>query len=154
MHSIKMLKDDRRDNKLPERSVDMIILLTDGMPNEGGCTEKSKYICDDSLTWYVICLICGLFSWIYLQYILLHYSGSWLTCLLECLCDCVGETDLQKIQQNVCEAIGGNITLFCLGFGDDVDYSFLDVMAKQNNGVARRIYEASDATLQLQVCLC
>uniref|UniRef100_A0A8C5A6D4 Inter-alpha-trypsin inhibitor heavy chain H3 n=1 Tax=Gadus morhua TaxID=8049 RepID=A0A8C5A6D4_GADMO len=94
MKAIHMLQDDRRNKKLPERSVDMIILLTDGMPNEGG--------------------------------------------------------NLQRIQQNVCEAIGGNMTLFCLGFGDDVDYSFLDVMAKQNNGVARRIYEASDATLQLQ----
>uniref|UniRef100_A0A8C5CJ34 Inter-alpha-trypsin inhibitor heavy chain H3 n=1 Tax=Gadus morhua TaxID=8049 RepID=A0A8C5CJ34_GADMO len=91
MKAIHMLQDDRRNKKLPERSVDMIILLTDGMPNEGGCTEISKYI-----------------------------------------------------------SIGGNMTLFCLGFGDDVDYSFLDVMAKQNNGVARRIYEASDATLQLQ----
>ncbi|XP_059925837.1 inter-alpha-trypsin inhibitor heavy chain H3-like [Gadus macrocephalus] len=95
MKAIHMLQDDRRKKKLPERSVDMIILLTDGMPNKG-------------------------------------------------------ESNLQRIQQNVCEAIGGNMTLFCLGFGDDVDYSFLDVMAKQNNGVARRIYEASDATLQLQ----
>ncbi|XP_059925838.1 inter-alpha-trypsin inhibitor heavy chain H3-like [Gadus macrocephalus] len=95
MKAIHMLQDDRRNKKLPERSVDMIILLTDGMPN-------------------------------------------------------AGESNLQRIQQNVCEAIGGNMTLFCLGFGDDVDYSFLDVMAKQNNGVARRIYEASDATLQLQ----
>uniref|UniRef100_A0A8C5A4C4 Inter-alpha-trypsin inhibitor heavy chain H3 n=1 Tax=Gadus morhua TaxID=8049 RepID=A0A8C5A4C4_GADMO len=93
--AIHMLQDDRRKKKLPERSVDMIILLTDGMPNKG-------------------------------------------------------ERNLQRIQQNVCEAIGGNMTLFCLGFGDDVDYSFLDVMAKQNNGMARRIYEASDATLQLQ----
>uniref|UniRef100_A0A8C5BPN4 Inter-alpha-trypsin inhibitor heavy chain H3 n=1 Tax=Gadus morhua TaxID=8049 RepID=A0A8C5BPN4_GADMO len=95
MKAIHMLQDDRRKKKLPERSVDMIILLTDGMPNKG-------------------------------------------------------ERNLQRIQQNVCEAIGGNMTLFCLGFGDDVDYSFLDVMAKQNNGMARRIYEASDATLQLQ----
>uniref|UniRef100_A0A8C5B1V3 Inter-alpha-trypsin inhibitor heavy chain H3 n=1 Tax=Gadus morhua TaxID=8049 RepID=A0A8C5B1V3_GADMO len=93
--AIHMLQDDRRNKKLPERSVDMIILLTDGMPN-------------------------------------------------------TGERNLQRIQQNVCKAIGGNMTLFCLGFGDYVDYSFLDVMAKQNNGVARRIYEASDATLQLQ----
>ncbi|XP_059925839.1 inter-alpha-trypsin inhibitor heavy chain H3-like [Gadus macrocephalus] len=95
MKAIHMLQDNRRNKKLPERSVDMIILLTDGMPN-------------------------------------------------------AGESNLQRLQQNVCEAIGGNMTLFCLGFGDDVDYSFLDVMAKQNNGVARRIYEASDATLQLQ----
>ncbi|CAL8338278.1 unnamed protein product [Lota lota] len=95
MTAINMLYTDRRENKLSERSVDMIILLTDGMPNDG-------------------------------------------------------EQFLPRIQQNVREAIGNNMSLFCLGFGDDVDYSFLDVMAKQNNGVARRIYQASDATLQLQ----
>ncbi|KAJ3581166.1 hypothetical protein NHX12_016967 [Muraenolepis orangiensis] len=95
MKAVDMLITGRRDKKLPERSLDMIILLTDGMPNSG-------------------------------------------------------ESYIPKIQQNVREAIGGNMSLFCLGFGDDVDYSFLDVMAKQNNGVARRIYEASDAILQLQ----
>ena len=55
------------------------------------------------------------------------------------------------VEENVRSAIGGNMSLFCLGFGNDVDYSFLDVMSKQNKGLARRIYEASDATLQLQV---
>uniref|UniRef100_A0A3B4DXK1 Inter-alpha-trypsin inhibitor heavy chain H3 n=1 Tax=Pygocentrus nattereri TaxID=42514 RepID=A0A3B4DXK1_PYGNA len=55
-----------------------------------------------------------------------------------------------EIQENVRNAIGGNMSLFCLGFGYDVDYTFLDVMAKQNDGLARRIYEASDAALQLQ----
>lgn len=48
-------------------------------------------------------------------------------------------------------AIGENMSLFCLGFGNDVDYSFLDVMSRQNKGLARRIFEASDASLQLQV---
>lgn len=43
------------------------------------------------------------------------------------------------------------MSLFCLGFGNDVHYGFLDVMANQNEGLARRIYEASDAALQLQV---
>lgn len=43
------------------------------------------------------------------------------------------------------------MSLFCLGFGYDVHYGFLDVMANQNDGLARRIYEASDAELQLQV---
>ena len=62
-----------------------------------------------------------------------------------------GESSVPKIQKNVLNAIGGNMSLFCLGFGSDVDYSFLDVMAKQNKGLARRIYVASDATLQLQV---
>ena len=62
-----------------------------------------------------------------------------------------GVTALPTIQQNVREAIDGKMSLFCLGFGNDVDYSFLDVMAQENKGVARRIYEASDATAQLQV---
>lgn len=43
------------------------------------------------------------------------------------------------------------MSLFCLGFGNDVDYSFLDVMSRENKGVARRIFEGSDAVLQLQV---
>ena len=64
----------------------------------------------------------------------------------------VGERSIPKIQKNMREAINGKISLFCLGFGNDVDYSFLDVMAKQNKGLARRIYEASDATIRLQVC--
>lgn len=42
------------------------------------------------------------------------------------------------------------MSLFCLGFGNDVSYSFLDLMAKQNKGLARRIFVASDAAQQLQ----
>ncbi|XP_071388457.1 inter-alpha-trypsin inhibitor heavy chain H3-like [Centroberyx affinis] len=95
LRGVDMLIKDRKNKNLPERSVDMIILLTDGMPNSG-------------------------------------------------------ESYLPRIQENVRHAVGGNMSLFCLGFGNDVDYSFLDVMAKQNKGVARRIYEASDATIQLQ----
>ncbi|XP_056128891.1 inter-alpha-trypsin inhibitor heavy chain H3-like isoform X2 [Lampris incognitus] len=92
---VNMLVEDRNNNRLPERSVDMIILLTDGMPNSG-------------------------------------------------------VSSIQMIQENVRNAIGGNMSLYCLGFGNYVDYTFLDVMAKQNKGLARRIYEGSDATLQLQ----
>ncbi|XP_042261663.1 inter-alpha-trypsin inhibitor heavy chain H3-like isoform X1 [Thunnus maccoyii] len=95
LKAVRMLEKDRDDKKLPERSVDMIVLLTDGMPNKG-------------------------------------------------------VSDLPTIQKNVRSAIGGNMSLFCLGFGNDVDFSFLDVMSKQNKGVARRIYEASDAAVQLQ----
>ncbi|XP_058229130.1 inter-alpha-trypsin inhibitor heavy chain H3-like [Hemibagrus wyckioides] len=61
-----------------------------------------------------------------------------------------GETNTSVIQDNVHNAIGGNISLFCLGFGYDVYYGFLDAMAHQNDGFSRRIYEASDAALQLQ----
>lgn len=62
-----------------------------------------------------------------------------------------GVSSISAIQENVRSAIGGNMSLFSLGFGNDVDYSFLDVMSTQNNGLARRIFEGSDATLQLQV---
>lgn len=67
------------------------------------------------------------------------------------MCAFEGVSHLPAIQENVRSAIGGNMSLFCLGFGNDVDYTFLDVMSKQNKGLARRIYEGSDATLQLQV---
>ncbi|XP_059185016.1 inter-alpha-trypsin inhibitor heavy chain H3-like [Centropristis striata] len=95
LRGVNMLVKDRQEKKLLKRSIDMIILMTDGMPN-------------------------------------------------------VGETSLPRIQENVRSAIGGNMSLFCLGFGNDVDYSFLDVMSKQNKGVARRIFEGSDAAVQLQ----
>uniref|UniRef100_A0A8C5DWN6 Inter-alpha-trypsin inhibitor heavy chain H3 n=1 Tax=Gouania willdenowi TaxID=441366 RepID=A0A8C5DWN6_GOUWI len=92
---VRMLRKGRSEKQLPERSIDMIILLTDGMPNDG-------------------------------------------------------ESHPEKIQSNVRSEIGGDMSLFCLGFGNDVEYSFLDVMSKENKGLARRIYEASDAALQLQ----
>lgn len=55
------------------------------------------------------------------------------------------------MQENIRNSINGSLSLFCLGFGYDLDYSLLDTLAKQNDGLARRVYEASDATLQLQV---
>lgn len=55
------------------------------------------------------------------------------------------------IQENVKKAIDGSMSLYGLGFGTDVDYAFLDVMSRENKGLARRIYTDSDAALQLQV---
>ncbi|XP_060898338.1 inter-alpha-trypsin inhibitor heavy chain H3-like [Labrus mixtus] len=92
LDSVKMLVSDRKEQRIPERSIDMIIALTDGMPDRGPA----------------------------------------------------------RILENVRPAMGGNISLFCLGFGNDVDYTFLDSLSKQNKGSARKIYEGSDATLQLQ----
>ncbi|XP_062971421.1 inter-alpha-trypsin inhibitor heavy chain H4 isoform X2 [Cynocephalus volans] len=62
----------------------------------------------------------------------------------------VGETNSTKIQKNVQKAISDKYSLFCLGFGFDVSYSFLEKMALDNGGLARRIYEDSDSALQLQ----
>ncbi|KAK1800040.1 hypothetical protein P4O66_006547, partial [Electrophorus voltai] len=60
------------------------------------------------------------------------------------------EINKEIIQANVKGAIKGKFPLYCLGFGFDVNFDFLEKMALENNGVARRIYEDSDADLQLQ----
>uniref|UniRef100_A0A3B3TUX5 VWFA domain-containing protein n=1 Tax=Poecilia latipinna TaxID=48699 RepID=A0A3B3TUX5_9TELE len=61
-----------------------------------------------------------------------------------------GETNLERIQSNVREAVAEKFPLYCLGFGSDVNFEFLEKMSLQNNGVARRIYVDSDADLQLK----
>ncbi|XP_071611790.1 inter-alpha-trypsin inhibitor heavy chain H4-like [Heliangelus exortis] len=81
--------------ELPERSVSMIILLTDGQPTSG-------------------------------------------------------ENNVEVIQESIQKAIKGKYALFCLGFGFDVSYKFLEKMSLSNGGIARRIYENADAALQLQ----
>uniref|UniRef100_A0A8C8YS34 Inter-alpha-trypsin inhibitor heavy chain 4 n=1 Tax=Prolemur simus TaxID=1328070 RepID=A0A8C8YS34_PROSS len=61
-----------------------------------------------------------------------------------------GEINPARIQENVREAIGGRYSVFCLGFGFHVSYAFLEKLALDNGGLARRIYEDSDSALQLQ----
>ncbi|XP_006892298.1 PREDICTED: inter-alpha-trypsin inhibitor heavy chain H3 isoform X2 [Elephantulus edwardii] len=61
-----------------------------------------------------------------------------------------GESRPEKIQENVRNAIGGKFPLYNLGFGNNLNYNFLESMALENHGFARRIYEDSDANLQLQ----
>ncbi|XP_064013077.1 inter-alpha-trypsin inhibitor heavy chain H4-like [Pogoniulus pusillus] len=61
-----------------------------------------------------------------------------------------GETNMGVIQENIQQAVNGKYALFCLGFGFDVSYKFLEKMALSNGGLARRIYENADADLQLQ----
>uniref|UniRef100_A0A3Q2GW40 Inter-alpha-trypsin inhibitor heavy chain H3 n=1 Tax=Equus caballus TaxID=9796 RepID=A0A3Q2GW40_HORSE len=62
----------------------------------------------------------------------------------------VGESKPEKIQENVHNAIRGKFPLYNLGFGNNLNYNFLESMALENHGLARRIYEDSDANLQLQ----
>ncbi|XP_035675357.1 inter-alpha-trypsin inhibitor heavy chain H3-like isoform X2 [Branchiostoma floridae] len=62
----------------------------------------------------------------------------------------VGESKPRNIMVNVKNAIREQVSLFCLGFGKDVDFPFLEKMALENRGLARRIYEDSDAALQLK----
>uniref|UniRef100_A0A1A8V9U1 Inter-alpha-trypsin inhibitor heavy chain H3 n=1 Tax=Nothobranchius furzeri TaxID=105023 RepID=A0A1A8V9U1_NOTFU len=51
LRGINMLVQDRQDNHLPEKSMDMIILLTDGMPNDGESNiqkiQQNEYIFGD-----------------------------------------------------------------------------------------------------------
>ncbi|XP_067243940.1 inter-alpha-trypsin inhibitor heavy chain H4-like [Chanodichthys erythropterus] len=61
-----------------------------------------------------------------------------------------GETDQVEIQKNVKKAIDGKFPLYCLGFGFDVTFEFLEKLSLKNNGDAHRIYEESDADQQLQ----
>ncbi|XP_066100599.1 inter-alpha-trypsin inhibitor heavy chain H1 isoform X1 [Saccopteryx bilineata] len=61
-----------------------------------------------------------------------------------------GVRDRSQILMNVRNAIGGRFPLYNLGFGQDVDFNFLEIMSMENNGRAQRIYEDHDATQQLQ----
>ncbi|KAM9324458.1 inter-alpha-trypsin inhibitor heavy chain H3-like [Gastrophryne carolinensis] len=61
-----------------------------------------------------------------------------------------GESRPEKIQENFKNASQGKYTLYCLGFGHNLDYGFLEKIALGNSGIARRIYEDSDAALQMQ----
>uniref|UniRef100_A0A8C4YSE3 Inter-alpha-trypsin inhibitor heavy chain family member 6 n=1 Tax=Gopherus evgoodei TaxID=1825980 RepID=A0A8C4YSE3_9SAUR len=60
-----------------------------------------------------------------------------------------GVTSGTRILANTQQALGGSVSLFGLAFGDDADYGLLRRLALENRGVARRIYEDADATLQL-----
>ncbi|XP_015675178.2 inter-alpha-trypsin inhibitor heavy chain H4-like [Protobothrops mucrosquamatus] len=93
--AINSLDQATREESLPEKSISMIILLTDGDPT-------------------------------------------------------VGVTIPKLIYKNIKQANQGKYFLYCLGFGFDVSYSFLEKLALDNSGLARRIYEDSDAALQLQ----
>lgn len=48
----------------------------------------------------------------------------------------VGETDVQKILDNIRQAAGQNVRLFTFGVGDDVNTLLLDSLAEQHRGVS------------------
>ncbi|KAM5146017.1 inter-alpha-trypsin inhibitor heavy chain H6 [Mantella aurantiaca] len=61
-----------------------------------------------------------------------------------------GVTSSTRILENAHKALKGTTSLFCLAFGDDADYNLMRRLSLENRGIARRIYEYSDATLQLK----
>ncbi|RXM98520.1 Plasma membrane calcium-transporting ATPase 3 [Acipenser ruthenus] len=59
-----------------------------------------------------------------------------------------GVTSGERIARNARKALG-SASLFGLAFGDDADFPLMRRLSMENRGVARRIYEDSDAALQL-----
>lgn len=63
----------------------------------------------------------------------------------------VGETNPDVIVQNALSSLSGTrISLNCLGFGQNLNFLLLQRLALSNNGIAKRIYEDSDAAQQLE----
>lgn len=60
-----------------------------------------------------------------------------------------GETDTAKILNSIQGRNTRGVPIFSLAFGENADYNFMKKMSAQNNAFCRKIYEASDATLQL-----
>jgi uncharacterized protein YegL len=61
-----------------------------------------------------------------------------------------GVTVPKNIRENVKRKNEGLSSIFALGFGFDVDMPFLEALAYENGGFARRIFEESDASEQLE----
>ncbi|KAM5290660.1 inter-alpha-trypsin inhibitor heavy chain H6 [Glossophaga mutica] len=61
-----------------------------------------------------------------------------------------GVTTPSMILSNVRQALDNKVSLFSLAFGDDADFPLLRRLSLENRGAARRIYEDTDADLQLE----
>uniref|UniRef100_A0A2K6FWA3 Inter-alpha-trypsin inhibitor heavy chain family member 6 n=1 Tax=Propithecus coquereli TaxID=379532 RepID=A0A2K6FWA3_PROCO len=61
-----------------------------------------------------------------------------------------GVTTPSVILSNIHQALGHRVSLFSLAFGDDADFPLLRRLSLENRGIARRIYEDTDAALQLE----
>lgn len=60
-----------------------------------------------------------------------------------------GETDPSRILSRVAQRNEDQVPVFSLAFGQNADFNLVKRMAVQNNGFGRRIYEDSDASLQI-----
>ncbi|XP_005383929.1 PREDICTED: inter-alpha-trypsin inhibitor heavy chain H5 isoform X1 [Chinchilla lanigera] len=61
----------------------------------------------------------------------------------------VGETHAPKILNNTKEAAQGQICIFTVGIGNDVDFRLLEKLSLDNCGLTRRVLEEEDAGAQL-----
>lgn len=62
----------------------------------------------------------------------------------------VGITNTNTILNNIKGFNEGTVPIFSLAFGRGADYTFVRKLAAQNNGIGRKIYEDSDANLQIE----
>jgi len=60
-----------------------------------------------------------------------------------------GVTDTDQIRANIIAYNKIGISIYTLGFGDNVDFEFLTALALENGGTATRIYEDSDGSEQI-----
>ncbi len=61
-----------------------------------------------------------------------------------------GITHSDYILMNIRQSNQGRVSIFTLGLGHRTDFSFLQKVALQNNGRAKRIYEEGDVVVQLE----
>ncbi|XP_075408523.1 inter-alpha-trypsin inhibitor heavy chain H5 [Tenrec ecaudatus] len=61
----------------------------------------------------------------------------------------VGETHTHKILNNTKEAAQGQVCIFTIGIGNDVDFKLLEKLSLENCGLTRRVHEEEDASAQL-----
>merc|ERR1719495_1457151 len=62
-----------------------------------------------------------------------------------------GETNNDAIKKNIKEANNDlDIPIFSIGFGRDLDFTLIKEISEQANSFSKRIYEGSDAALQLE----
>ncbi|XP_052059437.1 inter-alpha-trypsin inhibitor heavy chain H3-like [Mytilus californianus] len=70
--------------------------------------------------------------------------------LIVFLTDGRARTSSNTILKNVKTYNTKGITMFSLAFGNNADYTFIKKLAVQNKGIARRIFEDSDSSLQIK----
>ena len=61
----------------------------------------------------------------------------------------VGETDSTRIRNNIVNANTAHSSVFCLGFGSDLDFDFLRAISMENFGQAIKISTSGDPTNQI-----
>jgi len=61
-----------------------------------------------------------------------------------------GETNHKKIAKNVAESAAGEVVIFSLGFGFDLNFDLLKDISYRTEGTVRRIYPGTDAAQQIK----